>query len=263
VREAGVRILLAGLVVLCPAFVHAQQAKEINEQAQFWWSLNNTLRVTDRLGAVADVHIRRTDFMAEPSFYFVRAGFQYWVNEQLTVVAGYAHMWQAPAEPDWSTWTQEDRIYQQLQYVSRVGKVALLSRLRSEQRFRDEVVNDQLTGERQFTDRVRFLFSATVPVSPNPNVPSLVFSDEILVQFGEAVVNNTFDQNRLFLGIKKNLKPSLSFDLGYMMVYQQKASGYQYDLNNTFRWFFYYTADFRRSRHRAESEPAEPADGSE
>jgi hypothetical protein len=263
VRGTGARCLLAGLLVVSPGPAHAQQNKEINEQAQFWWSLNSTLRVTDRLGAVADVHVRRTDFMAEPSFYFVRAGFQYWVNEQLTVVAGYAHMWQAPAEPDWSTWTQEDRIYEQLQYVSKVGKVSLLSRLRNEQRWRDEVVDDRLTGERQFTDRVRFLLSTTVPVSPNPNVPSLVFSDEILVQFGASVVNNTFDQNRLFLGIKKTLKPSLSFDLGYMMVYQQKASGYQYDLNNTFRWFFYYTADFRKSPHHAQAEPPEPADGSE
>ena len=92
-----------------------------------------------------------------------------------------------------------------------------------------------------------------MPVSPNPDVPSLVFSDEVLVQFGEAIVNNTFDQNRLFLGIKKSLKPSLSFDLGYMMVYQQKASGYQYDLNHTFRWFFYYTTDFRTSSHPATS----------
>jgi hypothetical protein len=260
VKEVGAWALLIAFCVLVPGLVHAQQDKEVREHYQFWWSLNTTMRVTDRLGAVADVHIRRTDFMAEPSFYLVRAGFQYWVNEPFTVTAGYAHMWQAPAEPEWSTWTQEDRIYEQLQYVSTIGRVSLLGRLRNEQRWKDTVVDDLLTGERQFSDRVRCLISATVPVSRNPSVPSLVFSDEILVQFGEAIVNNTFDQNRLFFGIKKRLKPSLSFDLGYMMVYQQKASGYQYDLNHTFRWFFYYTADFRKSRNQPSSEAD---DGSE
>jgi hypothetical protein len=260
VSGAGVRTLLVTFCVLMPALVHAQQDREVHEQAQFWWSFNSTMRVTDRLGAVADVHVRRTDFMAEPSFYFVRAGFQYWVSDPLTVTAGYAHMWQAPAQQDGSTWTQEDRIYQQLQYVSTIGNVGLLSRLRNEQRWKDVAVDDELTGDRQFSDRFRCLISATVPVSPNPDVPSLVFSDELLVQFGEAIVNNTFDQNRLFLGIKKRLTPSLSFDLGYMMVYQQKASGYEYDLNHTFRWFFYYTADFRKSPMPTDSEPA---DGSE
>ena len=31
-----------------------------------------------------------------------------------------------------------------------------------------------------------------------------------------------------------------------MLVYQQKASGYQYDLNHTLRWFFYFTPDLRK-----------------
>jgi hypothetical protein len=30
-----------------------------------------------------------------------------------------------------------------------------------------------------------------------------------------------------------------------MLVYQQKASGYLYDLNHTLRWFFYFTPDRR------------------
>jgi hypothetical protein len=76
----------------------------------------------------------------------------------------------------------------------------------------------------------------------------LVLSDEILVQFGSGIVTNTFDQNRFFAGIKKNLSPSLSFDFGYMPVFQQKSSGYQYDLNHTLRWFFYYTPDIGKRK---------------
>jgi len=42
-----------------------------------------------------------------------------------------------------------------------------------------------------------------------------------------------------------------------MLVYQQKASGYQYDLNHTLRWFFYFTPDLRKqksSHHPASGE---------
>ncbi len=95
-------------------------------------------------------------------------------------------------------------------------------------------------------------------MSENAAVPSLVLSDEFAVQFGRSIVLNTFDQNRLFVGVKKDLSRSWSFDLGYMLVYQQKASGYQYDLNHTVRWFFYFTPDLRKVKSRHE-----PAGGEE
>jgi hypothetical protein len=71
------------------------------------------------------------------------------------------------------------------------------------------------------------------------SLPSLVISDEILLQFGTDVVYNTFDQNRFFIGIKETISPKLSFDLGYMNVYQEKKSGYQYDMNHTLRFFLF------------------------
>jgi Protein of unknown function (DUF2490) len=102
--------------------------------------------------------------------------------------------------------------------------------VRNEQRWRETVVNDVPRGT-TFSDRVRYLVSFTVPVSDNPKVPSLVFADEIAVQFGSEVVLNTFDQNHVFLGLKHPLGRSWSFDLGYLLVYQQKAGGYKDDLN--------------------------------
>ena len=82
----------------------------------------------------------------------------------------------------------------------------------------------------------------------NQNTPqeATVIADEILVQFGKEVVYNTFEQNRIFLGIKQNITPRLSFDFGYMNVYQQKSSGYQYDMNHTMRLFFYYNTGWKK-----------------
>ena len=101
------------------------------------------------------------------------------------------------------------------------------------------------------------MLSAIDLVSKKPSVLALVVSDEILVQFGPDVVSNTFDQNRLFGGVKQRVSRDWIFDLGYMLVYQQKATGYQYDLNHTLRWFFYWTPDFRRA------EPVHDPAGSE
>ncbi|HJS56781.1 MAG TPA: DUF2490 domain-containing protein [Vicinamibacteria bacterium] len=231
-----------------PIAARGQTAKEVNEQTQFWGSLNSTSRLTDRWGAVGDFHIRRNDFIEDPSFYLLRFGAHYWLSDTLALTLGYAHNWVAPAREDWRTWTEENRIYQQVQHSTRLGRVSVLHRLRNEQRWREEVQDDSLTGEHAFSDRVRYLVSLTIPVSERASIPSLVLSDEILIQFGPDIVTNTFDQNRLFAGIKKSLSRDWSFDLGYMLVHQQKASGYEYDLNHTLRWFFYFTPDLRKTK---------------
>jgi len=74
----------------------------------------------------------------------------------------------------------------------------------------------------------------------DPKAPVLVLSDELLIQFGKELVYNTFDQNRFFIGIRQNLSKQFSYDFGYMNVYQQRITGYQYDMNHTIRLFFYY-----------------------
>lgn len=250
--------LFAGvLVTLIPLLAFAQSEKEINEQTQFWGSVNSTTRITDLFGVVADFHIRRNDFMADSSFYFIRFGSNFWLSDRFTITFGYAHMWKAPAHEGWHTWTNENRIYQQFQYSSKLGKVSILNRFRNEQRWQDEVSNDVLTGERSLSDRVRYLVSFTIPVSKNPAMPMPVLSDEILLQFGKDIVENTFDQNRFFTGIKKSFNREWSFDFGYMLVFQQKSTGYQYDLNHTVRLFFYFTPDFRKTKSAFEPASSE------
>jgi hypothetical protein len=57
--------------------------------------------------------------------------------------------------------------------------------------------------------------------------------------------------------VKQSLGRSWSFDPGYMLVHQPKASGYQYDLTHTLRWSFCYTPDLRKvksSHHPASGE---------
>jgi Protein of unknown function (DUF2490) len=234
-------------------FLFAQTSqKEINKQDQSWVSINTTARLSDKWGFIADIHERRNNFFKDPGFHFIRAGVDYWLKDNITIAAGYAHLWSAPTKPGWKTFTNENRIYQQVQMISKIGNVTLLQRLRNEQRWQQKISNDKPTGEHKFTNRVRYLLSFTIPVFKNDKYPSLVLSDELCVQFGKEIVYNTFDQNRLFIGVRQKVTKELNFDLGYMLLKQQKASGYQYDVNNTFRWFFYYTPDFRKKKIAAE-----------
>ncbi len=158
-------------------------------------------------------------------------------------------LWLAPTKEGWDTYSDENRIYQQAQMTTKIGKVSVLQRLRNEQRWQEKIVNDESTGENRFTDRVRYLVSFNIPVFKKKTAPLLVLSDEILVHFGKEVIYNTFDQNRLFIGIKQSINPKLSFDFRYMNVYQQKYTGYQYDMNHTLRLFFYLNSSIKSIKH--------------
>jgi hypothetical protein len=230
--------------LLWPAVLQGQSAppeKSVRHQVQTWVSINSTFRLEEHWGLMADFHIRRNNFVADPNFYFARIGPNYWIKENMSASIGYAHLWLAPPQEGLKTWSNEHRIYQQFLWSSRLGKVSMLQRVRNEQRWQQKISNDVRTGDWRFTNRFRYLLSFTIPLSANPKKPSLVVADEILLQAGKEIVYNPFDQNRIFVGIRQTLSHGFSYDFGYMNVYQQKSSGYEYDMNHTIRLFFYYS----------------------
>lgn len=238
-------------VLLLPiiALGQAQAEKVINEQPQTWVSINTVTKFSDHWGIAADAHIRSNEIFHDNNFYFLRGGITYIPNPAVSITGGYAHMWLAPTKEGWNTYSDENRIYQQAQMTTKIGKVSVLQRLRNEQRWQEKIVNDVSTGENRFTNRVRYLVSFNIPIFKKKTAPLLVLSDEILIHFGEEVIYNTFDQNRLFIGIRQSINPKLSFDFGYMNVYQQKYTGYQYDMNHTLRLFFYLNSSIKTTKH--------------
>lgn len=228
---------------------NAQTEKEINDQAQFWTSVNSTWRLSDHWGVMGDFHIRRTDFLKDPNFYFLRAGGVYWINDKISVAGGLAALWLAqPAIDEGFNYALEKRVYQQILWRSINGRAKFLQRIRNEQRWHEVLDADGSVNRVRFSNRVRFLFSASIKIFEDDKKPRLVLADEVLFHFGKEIVYNTFDQNRFFIGINHRLNKDWTFDFGYMPVLQQKYSGYQYDLNHTMRLFFYFSPDLRKKK---------------
>jgi hypothetical protein len=241
------------LIAFFPLVILGQVKAEkvINHQTQTWVSINTVTKFNEHWGIIADAHIRSNDLFKSNSFYLLRGGISYIPNTTISITGGYAHLWLAPTRESWTTYSDENRIYQQAQLYTKAGKVSIVQRIRNEQRWQEKIVNDEPTGENRFTNRVRYLISFNIPVFKKKTAPTLVVSDEILIQFGKEIVYNTFDQNRLFLGIKQSINPKWSYDFGYMNVYQQKISGNQYDLNHTIRLFFYLNTSVKSNKPAA------------
>ncbi len=252
-RFAVVRYLLAVILLLAgfiPLF--AQSEKVIDNNAHFWTSVNNVYRFTNKWGMVSDFHIRRTEFLRDPSFYFMRFGVRYWIQQKMNMSGGYAHLWLAPRQEGWTTFADENRIYQEIQMVGLFYNSSVLFRIRNEQRWRERIVDNQSTGDYLFSNRFRMLISTSIPLGQSERPIRLMIANEIHFSLGQSIVFNTFDQNRFTIGINKKISRDWRFDLGYMIVYQQRPSGFEYDLNHTFRIFFYGLFDFRKKTPKDE-----------
>ena len=225
-----------------------QQQKQVTNLSQTWIGFNSLFRLNNKWGISADGNYRSKQFFSGDYYSISRMGINYWVNDDILLTAGFGHQWTAPKIKGWHTIANENRLYQQIMVSSKVGRVSISNRLRNEERWQEKIVADTNTHISVFTDRVRYQLMLVVPFTRNPYFPSLVVSDELMLQMGKTIVYNTFDQNRSFIGLRETITGNLSCDFGYMLVDQQKSTGYQYERDHLLRVFFLYNPDCRKKK---------------
>ena len=221
----------------------------IRSQQHFWTSVNATVRESNHWGWYADAHYRTALDLSEFDFQMYRLALGYWLNDQFWVSAGGG--WQgyyADTESGRSS-GNEWRVHQQLQWNQNTHRLRLIYRLRNEQRWREKLLPDGTGNGYAFSNRTRMMILGNFRIFADPDWPRLAFMDEVFVQFGPEIVYNTFDQNRVFVGIMQPIgRSGWSYDFGYMYVFQQRASGYEYFANHTLRLFFYYVPSWEPQR---------------
>ncbi|PXV60225.1 uncharacterized protein DUF2490 [Dysgonomonas alginatilytica] len=231
--------------------------KQINHNIHSWIGLLTTHRLSDNWGVTADFIVRRDDFLNEPGFYFARLGGGYWFNDNISVTGAYGNLWLYRPQLSDKSFTREHRFDQQLIVNSSLWRFNVTQRFRIESRWREVVEGDQTVG-RTFSERIRYLYTFRLPISKEPSVPQLMFSNEILLQFGKQIVNNPLDQIRLFVGIRHSVGKGVAYDFGYFPIFQQTAVGNVYNLNHTVRLLFYFsTRKSKLDNHNLQMEEQE------
>jgi len=226
--------------------------KTVTNEEQIWLGFFNQTRVTNKWGFWLDAHLRlKDDFVGELSQFIIRAGPTYYLADDIRLTAAYAYIHHFPAEGHKDIAQPEHRPWQQVQWFMRGQKARLMQWVRLEERFRRKILSDsELADGYNFNWRIRYNFAFFIPITKKrfePGGLQFLLNDELMINFGENITYNVFDQNRLFAGLVYQVNSHAQLHAGYMNLYQQLASGDSFRNQHTIRVFYFHNFDLRKS----------------
>lgn len=232
-----------------------QTIKSTEKVNQVWLGYMNQTRLSNKWGLWTDLHLRTKEkFVNNFSQSIMRLGLTYYVNDATKLTAGYAYVSIYPSEVNKKITQPEHRPWQQIQWHTKYGKKRMMQWLRLEERYRRKILNDStLADGSNFNFRLRYNIWYDVPLSKKGIVSksfSFVVNDELHINFGKQIVNNYFDQNRLFMGVKYQLNEQCNLQFGYMNLFQQLSATGKFRSISAARLFYFQNLDLRKKNNQ-------------
>jgi hypothetical protein len=244
--------LLQLLLIISASTIYAQ-TKTVTNYQQTWLAFNNQTRLSNKLGLWGDFHLRtKDDYFEDLSTTIARVGLMYYLNDATKLTAGYAYVTHYPVDGSVKINQPEHRPWQQIQWHTKYAKTRMMQWIRLEERYRRKFENPEtLSDAYSFNFRLRYNLWYEVPFNKAPTVPSrwsFIVNDEVHINFGKQVVNNYFDQNRFFLGLKFATNAHDNIQVGYMNLFQQLPAISRFRNIDALRLSYFQNLDLRKKK---------------
>ena len=241
-------ILFLLLSILCQA---QTKEKNIDHQSILWTRYYNQLLLTEKWSLHSEFDNRVFLKPVQENLYVVRIQGRYKINDQLETGAGFAYFsvdTQVPEiNPDYNT--PEYRCQQDLTWKSNVNKVTLIQRFQVEERFIRNASKEELLSGTTFFWRFRYRLQGDYTFwKKEKQLLKAVVSDEIMFNFGEKIIKNTFDQNRIYAAIHYGLNSNLALELGYLNSLQRRVNGIDYFNRDIIRFSIFHKIKISKKR---------------
>lgn len=223
-----IKVNLYILCLLLSGINGLAQEKTVVEKNQLWLGYMSSVTINQRFSIWNDFH-----FVPE-SFFVARTGLTR-QSKNLSVTTGYGFLLLPLSASQTQLSRKEHRPWAQLLTSTSLSKsLSFVNRVRYDARFKQIVAAEELQSAYGFTNRIRFLtgLRMNIPLTGDEkNIPFVALSNEVLLNFGKEVANNTFDQNRIqfSLGVQRK---TIQYQVGYMNRFVQTGNA-QYTLNHT------------------------------
>jgi len=232
------------LLLVCFAS-KAQTDKNIDHQSLLWTRYYNQLTINNKwsLHTEFDNRIFINTNPTKENLYEMRLQGRYKINPNIEVGGGFAYFSVATQDPDVSFDFRipEYRSQQDLIYKQDFGDFTLNQRFQVEERFFHNANKEGLLPGTTYFWRFRYRLQGEYSCwkKENQYLKAIVY-DELMINGGQNVVKNTFDQNRIYAALQYGVNKNIALELGYLNSFQQRASGVDYFYRDIIRFTFFH-----------------------
>lgn len=233
---------LVVILVLLSASALCFAQKNVEHQNLVWTRYALKLKIDDHWSASQDFEERTYWFPWRQHQFVSRSMGRYSFDNGLGIGVGMAYFLQAlPQDPDVEEFTNQPELRPEFEisYQQRLSdQFAVNHRYWAEWRYFKLEHKDYAFGN------YRFRYKLEVQFRVRPKVIIRAF-DEIFINAGKNIVNNTFDQNRIGASIQYMPFKNFGFELGYFNWYQQRESGTDFYNRNIMRLTIHHHVNFQ------------------
>lgn len=218
-----------------------QLRSQVNHVIEYvhWTELVSTIKFNDKFGLTADAQFRFVNAYQSQQ-YLLRIGPEIYVTKHFSLVpVGYCYVFNYAYEQNPNPYANnEHRIWSQMLYKHKVGRVVFQHRLRYEWRFNQRHSIDSAgtvidEGYTSYHNRLRYRITVQIPIK-NKNIEKKTWYirawNEFFLPFADPIANPTFIaeqnlQNRLFAGAGYQITKSISISFGFFYQMIMKRNG--------------------------------------
>lgn len=230
------RILI--VVFLFGFFAIAQSERIVDKQTLGWSRYINQLTINPKWMWQNELDYRIFISPTVQSQYGFRTQVKYKWYDKIDIGSGFTLFSVSTQDPETIKPfnTPEYRLHQDLTINQNIGKVHFFHRYQIEERWFQKTSETQTEKGTNFYFRFRYKVQTEFDVYKIENsYLRAILHDEIMLNGGKNVVKNIFAQNRIYAALQYGINPKTAVEIGFMNVFQQKASGTNYIDRNIIR----------------------------
>ena len=219
-------------------FSNSFSQKNIDNQSFVWTRYNNQLEFNPKWSLQSEVDNRVFWKEFKQNTLVVRSQIRNKIDEKVEWGAGFVYLGTKTLNSDATSSfiLPEYRAQQDVTFKQKISKIALSHRYMVEERFFQNANKDGFEEGINFRWRLRYRLQADCFLwKKEQQSLKAILSEEIMINAGNKVVKNIFDQNRVYAALLLGVNESLGFEIGYLSNFQQRSTGTDFYNNDIVR----------------------------
>lgn len=244
----------AVLIVLLFFQLSVLAQKKIINQQLIWYGYYNTLSINENWNLKTEIQERQFINPSAQHQLVFRANIERKLVESWNASVGMTYFLQSSHNPDDASDLVVPELRPDIGFNNRREHsfMTVTHKYKAEARFFHDVKNNELVGGYRFSNfRLRYQLGFDIPLLKKENREKIIVKvkDEVMFNIGSKIVKNTFDQNRIYLGLHYVITPKLSIEAGYMNWFQQQKTGIDFYNRDIIRFSIFHNIALKNKKH--------------